>query len=98
MALSQNFHDFAPRNIGMNKNGVLAENKINLCLKQNKIKKRYQAESKINLYLNKNKIKKDTRQIPKTRFDTSDVLEKRKENFPWNQRDRYGFQKIHKLV
>ena len=39
MALLQNFHGFAPRNIGMNKNGELAESKINLCLKQNKIKK-----------------------------------------------------------
>ena len=58
MALLQNFHGFAPWNMGMNKNGELAENKINLCLKQNKIKKRYQAESKINLYLNQNKIKK----------------------------------------
>ena len=67
MALLQNFHGFAPRNIGMNKNGELAERKINLCLKQNKIKKkRYQAESKINLYLNQNKINKDTRQIRKT--------------------------------
>ena len=40
MALLQNFHGFAPRNIGMNKNGELAERKINLCLKQNKIKKK----------------------------------------------------------
>ena len=39
MALSQNFHGFAARNIGMNKNGELAESKINLCLNQNKIKK-----------------------------------------------------------
>ena len=66
MALLQNFHGFAARNIEMNKNGELAESEINLCLKQNKIKKRYLAESKINLYLNQNKIKKDTRQIRKT--------------------------------
>ena len=58
--------------------------KINLCLYQNKVKKRYQAENKIILCLNQSKIKKDTRQI----------LKKRKENFPWNQRDQSGFQKI----
>ena len=39
MALLQNFHGFAARNIGMNKNGEVPESKINLCLKQNKIKK-----------------------------------------------------------
>ena len=39
MALLQKFHGFAPRNKGMNKNGELAESKINLRLKQNKIKK-----------------------------------------------------------
>ena len=38
-ALLQNFHGFAARNIGMNKNGELAETKINLRLNQNKIKK-----------------------------------------------------------
>ena len=66
MALLQKFHGFAPRNKGMNKNGELAESKINLRLKQNKIKKRHLPESKINLYLKQNKIKKDTRQIRKT--------------------------------
>ena len=39
MALLQNFHGFAARNIGMNKNGELAEIKINLYLNQNKTKK-----------------------------------------------------------
>ena len=39
MALLQNFHGFAPRNLGMSKNGELAESKISLCLNQNKIKK-----------------------------------------------------------
>ena len=39
MTLLQNFHGFARRNKGMNKNGELTESKINLCLKQNKIKK-----------------------------------------------------------
>ena len=58
MALLLNFHGFAARNIGMNQNGELAESKINLCLKQNKIKKRCQAESKINLYLNQKKNRK----------------------------------------
>ena len=57
-ALLQNNQGFVARNVGMNKNGELAESKINLCFNQNKIKKRYQAESKINLYLNQNKIKK----------------------------------------
>ena len=66
MTLLQNFYGFAARNIGMNQNGELAENKINFCLNQNEIKKTYQAESKINLYLNQNKTKKDTRQIRET--------------------------------
>ena len=66
MTLLQNFHVFAARNIGMNQNGELAENKINFCLNQNEIKKTYQAESKINLYLNQNKTKKGTRQIRET--------------------------------
>ena len=39
MALSQNLHGFAARNIRMNKNGELAESKINLYLNQNKTKK-----------------------------------------------------------
>ena len=39
MALLQNFHGFAARNIGINKNGELAETKINLRLNQNKTKK-----------------------------------------------------------
>ena len=39
MALLQNFHGFAARNIGMNKNGELVESKINLYLNQNEIKK-----------------------------------------------------------
>ena len=39
MALLQNFHGFAARNIGMNKNGEFAETKINLRFNQNKIKK-----------------------------------------------------------
>ena len=30
MALLQNFHGFVARNIGVNKNGELAESKINL--------------------------------------------------------------------
>ena len=43
MALLQNLHGFAARNIGMNKNGELAESKI----KKIKIKqKRYQANTK----------------------------------------------------
>ena len=39
MTLLQNFYGFAARNIGMNKNGELAESKINLCLNQSEIKK-----------------------------------------------------------
>ena len=55
MALLQNFHGFAATNIGMNKNGELAESKINFHLNQNKTKK---IPGKINLYLNQNKVKK----------------------------------------
>ena len=39
MNLLQNFHRFAARNIGLNKNGELAESKNNHYLNQNKIKK-----------------------------------------------------------
>ena len=39
ITLLQNFHGFEARNIGMNKNGELAESKINLCLNQSEIKK-----------------------------------------------------------
>ena len=39
MVLLKNLHVFAARNIGMNKNGELAQSKIKLCLNQNKIKK-----------------------------------------------------------
>ena len=78
----------------MNKNGELAESKINLCFNQNKIKKRYQAESKINLYLNQNKKKKSKYQ----RHDLIHLRYYKKENFHRNQQDRSGFQKIQKFV
>ena len=63
--LLQNFHRFAARNIGLNKNGELAESKNNHYLNQNKIKKipgKYERND-LSIWGIRKKKKKNSRRI-----------------------------------